>query len=113
MAAPSTLVRLRTDVGPLVRRGLSRDSRPLGYEPGFGPRIAINQQDMGKAKHEHPNLLPVARVGAVLVDLESGLTLGTYASRTAAEPMEADDDAGLTDLPALAINPRAKPSRNE
>lgn len=68
---------------------------------------------MMKAKRERPSLLTVARVGTVLVDLESGVTLGAYSSR--AEPQRRTNEEGtsVTDLPALVLNPRTKPNRKE
>ncbi len=67
---------------------------------------------MLKSKRERPNLLTVARVGTVLVDLESGVTLGAYSSRAEARPRQREDD-GIMDLPALVSDPKTKPNRKE
>jgi len=67
---------------------------------------------MMNGRRERTNLLTVARVGTVLVDLESGVTLGAYPARTA-EQRSDDEDAGVTDLPTLVVNPKAKMSRKE
>jgi len=53
------------------------------------------------------SVLTVARVGAVLVDLESGITLGAYSPPPNSERREDEDDAGQTDLPSVAVNPKS------
>lgn len=63
-------------------------------------------------RNSRRSVLTVARVGAVLVDLESGVTLGAYSPQPSIE-READDDAGLTDLPSVVTHPRSKSTRNK
>jgi len=67
---------------------------------------------MDKTNHRR-SVLTVARVGAVLVDLESGVTLGAYSPQPSMERREADDDAGSTDLPSVVLNPKPKSTRNK
>ncbi|MET0790418.1 MAG: hypothetical protein ABW061_02765 [Polyangiaceae bacterium] len=64
-------------------------------------------------KKAHRNMLTVARVGAVLVDLESGLTIGAYSPRPRIERRELEDDANLSDLPCVVPNPKTKAGRNK
>ena len=52
------------------------------------------------------SVLTVARVGAVLVDLESGITLGAYSPPPNSERRD-EDDTGQTDLPSVAVNPKS------
>ena len=59
------------------------------------------------------SVLTVARVGAVLVDIESGLTLGSYSRQLGGERRETDNDPHLTDLPSVVPEPRTKSSRNK
>ena len=59
------------------------------------------------------SVLTVARAGAVLVDIESGLTLGAYSRQLDDEPLEADNDPHLTDLPSVVPEPRTKSSRDK
>ena len=67
---------------------------------------------MGKNQDERKNTLKVARVGAMLVDFETGTALGAHLSYVSTEPSESDD-AGVTDLPTLVLNPRGKPNRSQ
>ena len=48
-----------------------------------------------------------------MVDIESGLTLGSYTRKLDSERRETDDDPQLTDLPSFVAEPRTKSTRNK
>ena len=75
-----------------------------------GPSVAIEHEMDSKPRR---SVLTVARVGAVLVDIESGLTLGSYSREHGSERRETDNDPHLTDLPSVVPEPRTKSSRNK
>jgi hypothetical protein len=58
------------------------------------------------------SVLTVARVGAVLVDLESGLTLGACTPQPRPERRDVESEE-LTDLPSLAHGRKAKLVRDK
>jgi hypothetical protein len=57
------------------------------------------------------SVLTVARAGAVLIDLESGITLGADNAEARLERRE-PQDSDLTDLPSLVHSPKTKSPRD-
>ncbi len=96
-------------------RGFPAEPRRFVFEPDAARGLARRLQSVTVMDTSKPrrSVLTVARVGAVLVDLESGATLGSYSAQPGLERRKVDEDEGITDLPSVVPNPRTKSSRSK
>lgn len=83
---------------------------PLGCARAPGLAHALHWTQAMDKTNPRRSVLTVARAGAVLIDLESGITLGADSPKPRYDRKDGDDE--LTDLPSLVQSQKTKSPRD-